>query len=220
MKSIVITGASRGIGFATAQKFLSNDWFVIGTSTNGKINIKNENFLPLSLNYLKSETISEAVNAIKNTDKKISALVNNAGTGEDIIDDPLDIDLLRKDIEVNLIGPADFTNRLLTQLDSPGHIINISSMTSSLCDPVEDSWNVPAYKISKAGLNMFTKTMGYQLKDKGITVSSFDPGWVRTDMGGEDGLRAPEEAAEEIFDLANRNVETGQFWFNGNIRSW
>lgn len=220
MKNVVITGASRGIGFATAQKFLSNDWFVIGTSTSGNIDIKNENFLSVSLNYLKSESIPEAVDAIKNTDKIIRILVNNAGTGKDVIDDPLDIDILREDIEVNLIGPADFTNRLLTQLDSPSHIINMSSMGSSLCEPIEESWNVPAYKISKAGINMFTRTMGYQLKDKGITVSSFDPGWVRTDMGGEDALRDPEEVAEEIFDLANRKVETGQFWLNGKKRSW
>ena len=220
MKNIVITGASRGIGFATAQKFLSNDWFVIGTSTNGTINIKNENFLSLRLNYLKPETITEAVKTIKNTQKKVSVLVNNAGTSRDVIDDPLDIELLREDIEVNLIGPADFTNRLLTQLDSPSHIINMSSMGSSLCEPIEESWNVPAYKISKAAINMFTRTMGYQFKDKGITVSSFDPGWVKTDMGGADALRDPSEAAEEIFDLANRQVETGQFWLNGNKRSW
>jgi NAD(P)-dependent dehydrogenase (short-subunit alcohol dehydrogenase family) len=150
----------------------------------------------------------------------ITLLVNNAGAARDVLDDPLDIDLLREDIEVNLIGPADFTNRLLSQLDSPSDIINISSMGASLCEPIEDSWNVPAYKISKAGLNMFTRTMSYQLRDKGVTVSSLDPGWVRTDMGGEDAPINPEEVAEEIFDLASRKVETGQFWLHGKKRSW
>ena len=220
MKTIVITGASRGIGFATAQKFLRNDWFVIGTATNGRVNLENEDFLPVSLNYLKPETITEAVSYIKNTGRMITLLVNNAGAARDVLDDPLDIDLLREDIEVNLIGPADFTNRLLSQLDSPSDIINISSMGASLCEPIEDSWNVPAYKISKAGLNMFTRTMSYQLRDKGVTVSSLDPGWVRTDMGGEDAPINPEEVAEEIFDLASRKVETGQFWLHGKKRSW
>ncbi len=220
MKNIVITGASRGIGFATAQEFLSNGWFVVGTSTSGKVNINDDNFLSIRLNYLNSETVTEAVRTIKNTHKKFTVLVNNAGSARDVLDDPLDIDLLREDIAVNLIGPADLTSRLLDQLDSPSHIINISSMASSLCEPVEESWNIPAYKISKAGLNMFTKTMGYQLENKGITVSSFDPGWVKTDMGGEDAPRDTKEVALELFDLANRKVETGQFWLHGEKRSW
>ncbi len=62
--------------------------------------------------------------------------------------------------------------------------------------------------------------MSYQLRDKGVTVSSLDPGWVRTDMGGEDAPINPEEVAEEIFDLASRKVETGQFWLHGKKRSW
>ena len=220
MKNVLITGASRGIGFATAQKFLQEGWFVIGTSTSGKVDIQNENFLPVKLNYLEQASIASAIEAVVGTGKKIDILVNNAGSAEDEIDDPLDIELLREDLEINLIGPADLTNRLLGQLNSPSHVINISSMASSMNDPIKDTWHVPAYKISKAALNMFTRTMGRQLESKNITVSSFDPGWVRTDMGGEDAPRDPKEVAEEIFDLANREVETGQFWLHGKKRGW
>ncbi|MBX4210873.1 SDR family NAD(P)-dependent oxidoreductase [Candidatus Parcubacteria bacterium] len=220
MKTVVITGASRGIGYATARKFLAEGWFVIGTSTTGNISITNENFLAIKADYLKSKTIKEAVTTIIKLGKNIDILVNNAAIGDDEIGDPLKIDLLRKTLEVNVVGTADFTNQLLPMLNSPSHIINISSMASSLTDPIENTWHIPAYKISKAALNMYTRTMGMQLKNKNIKVSSLDPAWVKTDMGGPDAPGEPEDAAGDIYNLAISNVETGQFWLKGKKRNW
>jgi NAD(P)-dependent dehydrogenase (short-subunit alcohol dehydrogenase family) len=75
------------------------------------------------------------------------------------------------------------------------------------------------YKISKAALNMVTRCLAIRL-DGQITVSSVHPGWVKTDMGGDDADIEPEEAAEDIFTLANSQVETGQFWFKGEKFPW
>ena len=220
MKTAIITGASRGIGLAAAKKFLAEGWFVIGTSTSGTIDIKDANFISVQVNYLKPESIQTATEEIKKLGKKIDVLVNNAATNIEEIGDPLDIKLLRETLEVNVIGTADFTLHILSLMNNPSQIINISSMASSLTDPIESTWHVPAYKISKTAVNMFTRTMGRQLAPKGITVSALDPGWVKTDMGGDKAPRKPEDAADDIYTLAVSKVPTGKFWLKGKERNW
>jgi NAD(P)-dependent dehydrogenase (short-subunit alcohol dehydrogenase family) len=66
---------------------------------------------------------------------------------------------------------------------------------------------------------MLTRIWAMRLEGK-ITVSSVHPGWVKTDMGGDDADIEPKEAAEDIFKLANSKVETGQFWFKGKKFPW
>jgi NAD(P)-dependent dehydrogenase (short-subunit alcohol dehydrogenase family) len=67
---------------------------------------------------------------------------------------------------------------------------------------------------------MYTRTLASRLKDRNITVSSFDPGWVKTDMGGKGALREPSEPAEELFELATSKVESGYFWHQGRKKAW
>ena len=220
MRTVIITGASRGIGMATAKKFLSEGWFVVGTSTTGKININDKNLVSVEADYLKPKTIKDSIEYIKKLNKKIDVLVNGAAIALDDIGADLDANDLRTTLEVNVVGTADFTIQMLPILNNPSHIINISSMASSLVDPIENTWHVPAYKISKTAINMFTKTMGRQLKPKGIIVSALDPGWVKTDIGGNQAPRDPKEAAEDIYNLAIAKVETGKFWLEGKERNW
>jgi NAD(P)-dependent dehydrogenase (short-subunit alcohol dehydrogenase family) len=79
----------------------------------------------------------------------------------------------------------------------------------------------PCYKISKCALNMYTRTLASRLNEDKITVSSVHPGWVRTEMGGEDADMSPEEAAAHIYELAIKPPkESGQFWFKGEKMSW
>lgn len=220
MKTVIITGASRGIGLATAQKFLKEGWFVIGTSTTANAPLVHRNFINFKLDYLVPETILSATEEIAALSKKIDVLINNAGYGEDEPVETIDITLLRKTFEINVVGTADFTIHLLPILNSPSHIVNISSRSASLTNFDENSSHIPSYKISKVALNMFTKTLAHILKGKNIVVSSIDPGWVKTDMGGNDAPKEPTEAAEEIYGLAVSHVETGQFWQKGKRREW
>lgn len=218
MKTVLITGVSRGIGKALAERFLQNGDFVIGTSTKGTSDWTHENLTVLKLDLSKSESIEECAERIAALGKKIDVLINNAGIWSGAEDDPvLRMKDLRKTLEVNLFGTADFTDRILPLVNDGGHIINISSRAGSL-SYVHDA-EYPDYKISKAALNMFTRMLAIRFKDK-ITVSSVHPGWVKTDMGGSDADREPEEAAEDIFKLANTHVETGQFWFQGEKFPW
>lgn len=220
MKTVVITGTSRGIGLATVKRFLWEGWFVIGTSTTGTNDIQSPNFICLRLDYLKPETITAVVHDIKALNKKVDVLVNNAGVAYEETTPTVDIKILRETLEVNLIGLADFTNQLLPLFNSPAHIVNVSSNAGTLVDFKPGQWVTPAYKISKTALNMYTRITGSQLKEKGILVSSLDPGWTQTDMGGEEAPRKPEEPAEEIYKLAVSQVETGLFWHKGKERNW
>lgn len=220
MKTILITGVSRGIGNALARKFLDNGYFVIGTSTRGTAKLEHENLKVFQLDLSEPQSIKNCVNQISDFKRTIDVLVNSAGIAvEEEADEPaIVIDFLRKTLEVNLIGTVDFTERVIPLLNQGGQIINISSRAGSL-GHTGYTLNYPSYRISKAALNMLTRILAIRLEGK-IKVSSVHPGWVKTDMGGEEADVSSEEVAEDIFTLANSNLETGQFWFKQKKFPW
>ncbi len=110
MKTVLITGISRGIGRALAERFLENGDFVIGTSTTGESPIVNDRLLTFQLDLANPKNIEACAKAIVNSGKKIDILINNAGTWSGVEDSPtIRVDLLRKVLEVNLFGTIDFT---------------------------------------------------------------------------------------------------------------
>lgn len=222
MKTVVITGASKGIGLATAKKFLSEGWRVVGTYLNSPIPLEHENLVSFQYDQGSRESIQNAVDEVRKVGI-VDVLINNAGTLLDEDDTAVVNEKLRQTLEVNLIGLTDFTEQILSSITKGGHIINLSSSAGSLSLPVEHDhypYHYPSYKISKAALNMYTKTLASRLKSEGITVSSIHPGWVKTDMGGEGAQVEPEEVAEDIYKLATSEVETGQFWYKGSKYHW
>lgn len=219
VKTAVITGANRGIGLATTNKFLNEGWQVIGTSRSGKIGIESENLKVVKLELKSPGSINSAAKEISGMAEGIDALVNNAGIAVDFSNSNVHIEKLRETLEVNLIGLIVFAEQLIPKMNSGGHIVNISSQAGSITKHMGNY--APAYKISKVSLNMYTRTLADRLKTKGIAVSSLDPGWVATDMGGSSAPRKPEEAAEDIYNLATKDgVQTGQFWLQGKKREW
>ncbi len=227
MKTVLITGIGRGIGRALAEKFLNEDWYVVGTSTEGTIEYSNKNLEVFKLDLSDSNSIKDCVAGIASLNKEIDILINNAGVLLDDEETRVITEKLRETLEVNLIGTIDFTEKIIPLLENNAHIVNISSSAGSLEDTenVEDShspYHYPAYKISKAALNMYTRTLAVRLKHENmnILVSSVHPGWVKTDMGGTDAPTLPADAALNIFDLATSRPQTGQFWFNGKKYPW
>ncbi len=231
MKTILITGISRGIGCALAHKFLDEGYFVIGTSQNGTIDYTHQNLNIFKLEITSTDSIETCVtnisSLIQNRNSKIDILINNIGTLEDDNETKVIVEKLRTTLEVNLIGTINFTEHTIPHLSNNAHIVNISSQAGSLQDieVFEHSHaplRYPAYKISKAALNMYTRTLALRLRHENtnITVSSVHPGWVRTDMGGADAPLTPEEAAAYIYELGISRPETGQFWFKGEKYPW
>ena len=174
------------------------------------------------LDLSKPQNIQEFTEKLIKNKIKIDVLVNNAGINLSSAGESggrvLSTDILRKTLEVNLIGLADLTENLLTCINDGGHIVNISSGSGSITE--FSGTNIPSYAISKTAVNMYTRTLANRLNGRHITVSSFDPGWVKTDMGGSYAPRSPEQPAEELYELATSKVESGYFWHRGKKRAW
>src|SRR5258708_26820472 len=110
MKTIVITGTSRGIGQALAQKFLAEGYFVIGTSTSGKSKLADKNLVTLQLDLSNPESIKACTEKIIVLNKPIDILINNAAIyREQKYESEINVDLIRPVMEVNLFGVIDFT---------------------------------------------------------------------------------------------------------------
>lgn len=218
MQTTFITGISHGIGKATALKFLNEGYQVIGTSLDGTLDFEHENLRMVKLDLNNQESIDNCAKELSDMNKKIDIYINNAGILLDEGEDHIVIDKLKGTLQVNLIGPIDLTQKNLSLMNDDGHIINISSSAASLTKVHHTDY--PAYKISKAAVNMFTVWLAFKLKDK-IKVSCVHPGRVRTGMGAWEGDMEPEEAAEYIYKTAtDKDIETGQFWFKGEKFPW
>lgn len=218
MKTVFITGLNRGIGKGLAEKFLSNGYFIMGTSISGEVDFPNDNLKVFQLDLYEDKSIAKCSEEVNAFNKKIDIYINNAGVLLDEDETNIVIDKLLKTLQVNLIGAIDLTQKLLPIINEGGHIINISSSAGSM-ENVHHA-DYPAYKISKAGLNMFTSWLAFKLKGK-ITVSSVHPGRVKTEMGSWEGDMEIDEAVKYIYETAiNNDLETGQFWYKGEKFPW
>lgn len=218
MKTIVITGASRGIGRALAEKFLAEGERVIGTSQSGMADYEHQNLIIVQLELASKESRESCAASIAELTQSIDILVNNAGIWHPTDDKPeINVDILRETLEVNMIGPIDFTERVLPLVNKGGQIINLSSRRGSMNYTHEDVY--PCYCISKAGINMFTRLLAARLKNN-VTVAAVHPGLVKTEMSGWKGELTAEEAADDIYQLTLRDKETGQFWYKGEVFPW
>jgi NAD(P)-dependent dehydrogenase (short-subunit alcohol dehydrogenase family) len=225
MKTAVITGTSRGVGLATAKKFLAEGWRVVGTHYETPAAITSPNFTSLFYDQGYGESITTFVEKIVQVAPQVDALINNVGVNLDNHGFGADVKIIRTTLEINLLGLIDLTERLLPFIPIGGHIVNLDSMYGSFSAPVDDNTST-GYRISKAALNMYTRTLAFELKAKGIVVSSIDPGWVKTDMGLaaaskiEKPDREPEEPADDIYKLVTTVTESGCFWRFGKKREW
>lgn len=185
MKTALITGGSRGIGKATVMYFLSQGWAVVTTSTTGKVNFSDPKLTCYQLLLGKKESTDKLVENIMNANIKVDCLINNAWwSAGRTQENPIDISLLEKVLNTNLIGTISLTQKLLPFLNNQAKVISISSEFGSL----NEDWGFrsPSYRIAKAAINMFTRNYykNDEVLKKSISVYCFDPGWVKTDMGG------------------------------------
>ena len=219
MKNGIVTGSSRGIGLATVE-LLNNqlDLIVIGSSTTGNNPLSNSNSQCLKLDLSSSDSIDKFVKNLG--DLKLDFLVNNAGVLIEKWDaSAINMKQLKQTFATNVFGTIELTEKLLPRLNAKAHIINITSDWGSFAEQNFDEFQ-PHYKMSKAALNMYTKLLAKRLESKDVIVSSLDPGWTQTDMGGKIAPRLPKDVAEDILNLLSNHVESGKFWHQGKVREW
>jgi NAD(P)-dependent dehydrogenase (short-subunit alcohol dehydrogenase family) len=210
-KIVLITGANSGIGNALAEKLIAENYFVVGTSRNGKIeNINSENLFVVPLDLTNQNSIEKANTLIRNTFKGIDILINNAGIAPDLDTTKPDLESLRLTFETNVFGLVNFTETILDYIQDNGKILNISSIMGTLnrVSKIDST----AYRMSKSALNMYTKTLSARVYDKNISVNSIHPGWVKTKLSTANAPLTTEFSANGIFKLLKTNMGTGTFW--------
>ena len=210
-KIVLITGANSGIGNALAEKLIAENYFVIGTSRNGKIeNIKSENLFVVELDLTNQKSIENANLIIRTKFNGIDILVNNAGIAPDLDRTEPDLESLRLTFETNVFGLVSFNETILDLVKKNGKILNISSImaTFNIISEIDST----AYRMSKSALNMYTKTLSARLKDRNIAVNSIHPGWVNTKLSTAGAPLSTEFSANGIFKLIETEMGTGNFW--------
>ncbi|MEH7480271.1 SDR family NAD(P)-dependent oxidoreductase [Neobacillus drentensis] len=143
---------------------------------------------------------------MKNEGRELGAIVNNAAilTARNTPIEKLDMDEVIKSFDTNVYGPLRVVKHFLQLLrEQDASVINISSEAGSISNAYPDDY---PYAISKTALNMFSQQLQVYVKDWGIQVLSIHPGWMKTDMGGENAPSDPREAARGILDLIERKV--------------
>ena len=228
-KTILITGANKGIGFETARQLGKQGHNMILTARDSdKLNsalkkLKKEEILVRGfvMDVSRQESINNAMNEFAKHNLKLDVLINNAGIGLKTDKSILDVEpVLAETLATNSFGPLRVTKAFLSLMNKPGRIIMISSGGGSITDPVGGWW--PAYCVSKSFLNAITRHLAYELASLNITVNAVCPGWVRTDMGGPNASRSVEKGAETPVWLATEadTKLTGMFFRDKTVIPW
>jgi len=223
MKTVLITGAYRGLGYEAARQLADRGWKVILTTRNrdqgsaAAAKLKNTSFLELDIND--DLSVARAVKQVPQLD----VLINNAAVIAEGDQDILTIqpEVMIRTITTNALGALRTAQALVPCLlkSSAGRIVNVSSGAGQLSDM--GTWS-PAYAASKTTLNAVTCLLAASLKEKGIAVNSVCPGWCRTEMGGPNAPRSVEEGAAGIVWLAADapQEKTGLFWRDKKVIAW
>lgn len=210
-KIALITGANSGIGNALAEKLIEENYFVIGTSRNGKIeNIVSNNLFVVALDLTNQKSIDNANDIIRAKFKGIDVLINNAGIAPDLDKTKPDLESFKATFETNVFGLVNFTETVLDLVNENGKILNISSIMATL--NIDAKIDSTAYRMSKSALNMYTKTLSARLMGKNIAVNSIHPGWVDTKLSTAGAPLTTEFSASGIFRLLEKDMGTGNFW--------
>lgn len=228
MKTILITGGNRGIGFEICRQLGALGHQVIlaarnnqkGSEASAKLRDEGFNITFMALDLEEKASIKTFVIAFSNAYERLDVLINNAAI---LLDSRygvsnISMDLFERMMTINLHGPVLLTQALLSLLrkSSDPRVINISSGMGALS---EMSGGNPAYRISKAAINAFTRILAAE--ESGIQVNSVCPGWVRTDMGGSAASRSVEKGAETPVWLATaEKIPSGKFLRDKKVINW
>jgi NAD(P)-dependent dehydrogenase (short-subunit alcohol dehydrogenase family) len=231
-KTAIVTGGNRGLGLEIARQLMANDLFVvIGARDQAKCDLAVEtlkaggpNVAAFPLDVTDTRSVKRFVDHVEKHHGAPAVLVNNAGiypeaTDSKVVDLPTAV--WRETFETNLFGAVRMCREVVPLMTKVryGRIVNISSGLGQLHQMGEGS---PAYRVSKAALNALTRTLAAEVAGTGILVNSMSPGWVRTDMGGEEAPRSVEEGADTAvwLCLLPSSGATGQFFRDRKSIPW
>ena len=198
-KTLLITGANRGIGRALVEEALKRGANRIYAATRSPFQHSDKRVTPLILDVTNTEQIQRTVNEIDTLD----ILINNAGIA--MYDDLSKQEVIEQHLAVNLFGPLNVTRAFLPLLKrSKGAVVNNLSTSALAPMPI-----IPGYSISKAAALSMTQSLRALLVDQGVTVHASLTGPVDTDMTRSVNFAkaSPESVAAGIFDGFEKGEE-------------
>ncbi len=231
----LVTGGNRGIGKEICKQLASKGMLVLlgcrdraqGEAAAAEIHEAAGGELEvIELDVSSAASIQAAVEQIKSKHGRLDVLVNNAGVFLDTKKDEssvlsVSVDTIHETLLTNLYGPLQLIQQLLPlmQKQSYGRIVNLSSGMGQLSEMGGGS---AAYRISKTSLNALTKILHAELNNDQIKINAVCPGWVKTDMGGENAQRSVSEGADTAVWLAtlNANGPNGGFFRDRRPLEW
>lgn len=227
-KTILVTGANKGIGFEIVKQLSKLGHAVILTSRDEHKGLQATNALKsenisahfIQLDITKEESILSAVEKVNKQVGSIDVLINNAAilVKEDHSLLHTNWPVIQKTIETDALAQLLVTRHFLSVLKKGSRIIMTSSGGGSMTDPV-GGWS-PAYCISKSMLNAITRHLALELEGT-ATVNAYCPGWVKTDMGGKSAPRTVQQGADTAVWLATvETIATGKFYRDRKIIPW
>ncbi len=219
-RTVLVTGANRGIGLAIARQLaeLGNSVFLgsrdlkAGQDAAESLRRLNLDVVPVHIDLTNAATIDAAIDEIAKFGRQVDTLVNNAGV---LHEKPL-LELtdaeIGDSIAVHLTGPLRLIRSLAPKMVARGYgrIVNVSSGWGAFA---EGMGGPGAYGVTKAALNALTVRLAKELPST-VKVNAMCPGWVRTRMGGRGATRTPDEGADTAVWMATLpgNGPTGGFF--------
>ena len=205
---VLVTGASRGIGLEYARQWLDSGARVFGLARDpeasaGLMALTSDHpdrLVPVHCDVADDDSVAAARRRVGEETDGLEVLINNAGIGgahQGL--ESLDMDRVRRTFEVNAMGPLRVARAFLDLLragERPRRIVNMTSLMGSIDD--NRSGDAYAYRLSKAALNMATRSMAVDLAGDGIVAVALHPGWVQTDMGGASARTPVDEAVRSL----------------------
>jgi NAD(P)-dependent dehydrogenase (short-subunit alcohol dehydrogenase family) len=198
-KTVLITGANRGIGRALVNEALRRGAKRVHAGTRSELQIADQRVTPLALDVTSASQIQRAVDQVDTLD----VLINNAGIA--LYDDLISSDAIEQQLVVNFFGPLNVARAFLPLLRrSKGAIVNNLSLVALAPLPV-----IPGYSISKAAASNMTQSLRALLAGQGVTVHAVFLGPIDTDMnrGFDIPKASTESAAVGIFDGLEKGDE-------------
>jgi len=240
-KIALITGANKGIGLETARQLGKKEMTVLlgardikkGKAAAAELRKDGIDARAIEIDVSDPESINKAVAQVEGDFGRLDILVNNAGVMTDDRGKKVSgqsLDTWRETFDTNVFGLIATTDAFLPLLrkSDAGRIVNLSSILGSIefharpGSPVYESKDTPAYNVSKAAVNAYTVQLAYELKDTNIKVNAAHPGWVKTDMGGEDATMEIEDGAKTSVALATIGADgpNGAYIHRGEPLPW
>ncbi len=241
-KIAFITGANRGIGFETAKGLGAlGITVIIGARDNAKGEAAAKQLQALGY---QAQAIHYDANQANSADQvfqhlnkqygKLDILVNNAGISQEQLmgsnnSSTVSIDTLQQTFHSNLFAVIELTQKLLPLIkkSEAGRIVNLSSILGSLTlHSMPNSPIAPAkafaYNASKTALNVYTVHLAHELKDTNIKVNSAHPGWVKTELGGDNAPMELADGGKTSVQLATLDSTgaNGGFFHAGETLPW